>query len=65
MEYFLFIEEVNPRKLQSHVIADGTDFHLSYVSTIPLTFCKVDGPYDGDRLHLSVPPPPHHPNYLR
>ena len=53
------------RKLESHVIADGTDFHLSFTSSIPLTFCKVDGPYSGDRLHLSVPPPPHHPNYLR
>ena len=44
---------------------EGEDFVMSHVSPMIVTFCKIEGPYIGDRLHFSNPSVRQHPAVLR
>ena len=50
---------------QIYSIEEGDDFDLKHVSPMSVAFCKIEGPYDGDKLHFSTSRVRQHPDVVR
>ena len=50
---------------ETYIVREGDDVNLKHVSPMSVAFCKIEGPYDGDKLHFSTPRVRQHPDVVR
>ena len=49
----------------TYEINEGDDLQLNHVSPMTISFCKIEGPYEGDKMHFSITTVHQHPDILR
>ena len=50
---------------KTYDIKEGEDFTLKHNSPMTIAFCKIEGPYEGDKMHFSITQVHQHPDVLR
>ena len=50
---------------KTYDIKEGENFILKHDSPMTIAFCKIEGPYDGDKMHYSITRVHQHPDVLR
>ena len=50
---------------KTYDIKEGEDFTLKHNSRMTIAFCKIEGPYEGDKMHFSITQVHQHPDVLR
>ena len=63
--YQSFIVRMGYLPDQTYFIKAGENFDLKHVSPMTVAFCKVEGPYQGDKIHFSITKVHQHPDVLR